>query len=110
MSTVNERLRSALLPIVPIVEPDVYKGNEDEYIVFSMSDIPVFFGDNEPEFIRHLISVNWYLPHGIDYVAKKRQIANALAAADFSYPTIVDIGDEQGAGFCFETEAVDGNI
>lgn len=110
MSTVNERLRTALLPIVPIVEPDEYKGDEPEYIVFTMSDIPVYFGDDKPQFIRHIISVNWYLPPGIDYVATKRRIANALDAAGFSHPTIVPIGDEQGPAFCFETEDVDGEV
>jgi hypothetical protein len=113
MSThINERLRQALLPLVPIVEPDAYGGPDEEYIVFRVSEIPVFFGDNEPEYFRCLISINWYLPRYLtaDPLKKKRAIRQALVEAGFTHPTVTPIGDENGPAWCFETEAIDGDI
>lgn len=62
--TLNERLIAALSSAGVPVSPDQYGGDSTEYITFSYSEIPVYFGDNEPEFVRYLISVHWFLPSG----------------------------------------------
>lgn len=103
-------MQSILEPIVPVVVPDSYEGEESEYIEYSMTDIPVFFGDNEPEFIRHLITIKWYAPNGGNPNQKKKQICRAIRDAGMVYPKITDLSDDVGRCFAFETEAVDGDV
>lgn len=103
-------LQSILEPIVPDVVPDSYEGDKPEYIEYSMTDIPVFFGDNEPEFIRHMITIKWYSPKNENPNPKKKQICRAISAAGMTYPTVTDLSDDVGRCFAFETEAVDGDV
>lgn len=106
--TVNERLIAALSPIVPVVAPDVYSGDEPEYITFSYSELPVFFGDDLPEFTRYLITIDWFLPPGVNPRARKRQIRTALLEAGFDAPEVVPDNTAERQHYVFETEWLDG--
>lgn len=103
-------LQSILEPIVPVVVPDTYEGDANEYVEYNMIDIPVFIGDNEPEFIRHMITIKWYSPKNGNPNLKKKLICRAIRDAGMTYPTVVDLSDEVGRCFAFETEAVDGDV
>lgn len=106
--TLNERLIAALSSAGVPVSPDQYGGDSTEYITFSYSEIPVYFGDNEPEFVRYLISVHWFLPGGVNPISGKRKIRKALTSAGFDAPDITPANDEDGQHYVFETEWLDG--
>ena len=108
--TVNEALRAAVLPIVPICEPDSYPGDSNEYCTFDYTEVPDSFGDDMPQAIRYLVSLHWYLPAGVNPIAKKKKIRKALMAADFSAPTITNASDDDGQHYVFECEYLDGDV
>lgn len=108
--SVNEKLRAAVLPIVPICEPDAYAGEESEYCTFDYAEVPDAFGDDMPQAIRYLVSLHWYLPRGVNPIAKKKQIRKALLVADFTAPTITNASDDDGQHYVFECEYWDGDV
>lgn len=102
--TVNEALRAAILPLVPVCEPDIYDGPELEYCTFVYDDSPDVFADGFPGVIVHSVILNWYLPYGVDPIEKKRQICRALYAAGFTYPYVTNVGDGVSQRFTFECD------
>ena len=106
MTSVEQRIRDALLPIVPVVEPLLYKGSAKTYIVFNYDSIGAVFAESTLAEQRELIQVHLYLPHGKNPVSLKRRIAVALVKAGATYPMITSAGDDQGQHYVFETEMV----
>jgi len=108
--SINEVLRNTILPIVPVCEPDSYDGDEQEYCTFVIDDDPDVFAEGMPTVNRHLVLLNWYLPTGINPLAKKRSICRALSSAGFTYPHVTNARDGKGQCFVFECEYADGDI
>jgi hypothetical protein len=114
--SIDATIRTALTPIVPIVKPIVYAGTELEYIVFNYTELPALHADNRPHAIRYLVQLHWFAPWrtesgvAINPNVKKKQIKQALANADFTYPRVINASDDEGQHFVFEFEAVDGDV
>ena len=108
--SINSTLIAALSPIVTDVVPNLYTGDSTEYIVFNYSEYPNSFEDNAPEAIRYLVQVHWYLPLLTNPSTNKKLIKQALASADFTYPTVINASDGDTQHFVFECEAIDGDI
>lgn len=106
--SMNEKLIQAIKPIVPVCEPDGYDGEADEYCVFSATELGACFGDDRPTAICFLVSLHYYLPRGCNPIAKKKQIAQALSGADFTWPSITNASDEAGQHYVFECEWAEG--
>ena len=102
-------IRAALQPIVPVVEPEVYTGEQLEYIVFNYDEL-FFYAESTAKERRCLVQVHLFLPRKVNPLQKKRQIANALADAGFTYPTINDASDGDGQHYVFECEYADGEV
>lgn len=102
--TVNQALRNAILPIVPVCEPDDYSGEAPEYCTFAYDDQATLFADGLPDVIVHAVILNWYLPHGVDPLEKKRQICRSLLAAGFTYPYVTNLSDTVSQRYLFECE------
>lgn len=108
--SINQTIKAALEPIVVVVKPDIYKGNQKEYVVFNYAELPEDFGDNKPNAIRYLIQLHWFLPSDVSPTTKKKQIKNALLNAGFTYPIVTNATDEDGRHYVLECEYVDGDI
>ena len=108
--SVNEVLRNAVLPHVPICEPGNYDGEEAEYCTFVIDDEPDVFAEGMPSVIRYPVILNWYLPSGANPLKKKKSLCRALAAAGFTYPSVTNASDEGGQHFVFECELADGDV
>lgn len=102
--TVNQALRKAILPLIPVCEPNDYGGDALEYCTFTYDDQPDVFADGMPDCIVHAVVLNWYLPHGVDPIEKKRQICRALLAAGFTYPYVTNLSDTVSQRYLFECE------
>lgn len=102
--TVNQALREAILPLVPVCEPDDYGGDAPEYCTFTYDDQPDVFADGTPHAIVHVVILNWYLPHGVDPIDKKQQICSALSSAGFTYPYVSNLSDSVSQRYSFECE------
>lgn len=108
--TINERIRAAVEPIVPVCVPDLYDGEAQEYCTFQYSQIPMAHGDNAPHAIRYLVQLHYFLPTGESPMRKRRELCRALLAADMTYPTVENASDETGQHYVIECEAVDGEV
>lgn len=108
--SVNEILRAAVLPIVPVCEPVSYDGEEAEYCTFVIDDEPDVFAEGMPSVIRCPVILNWYLPSGVNPLAKKKRLCRALVSAGFTYPSVANASDEGGQHFVFECEQIDGDV
>ena len=104
--TVNAMLLSALTPIMSIVRPDVYTGEETRYIVFNYDLVPTNFADNTTPLWKALVQVHLILPIGENSVALRARIATELKTAGFTMPEIIDATDKDSQHFVFETETI----
>ena len=76
--TMAERVRAAVLPIVPVCDPGVYRGNEAEYCTYQLTRQPTHHGDDMPHVMRYLVLVHWFLPAEINPEEKLTQLCRAL--------------------------------
>lgn len=106
----DDIIKAAVTPIIPICVPHVYGGAAEEYCVYNYTEIPDSFGDNNPEAIRYSVQVHWLFPWrpGISadpaVVEKKQKLRRALAAAGMTWPTITPAGDREWEHLVFECE------
>lgn len=117
---VNQAILQALTPVVPVVRPVYYGGEEREYITFNCTELPTLHGDDTPHAIRYLVQVHWFLPAQKSPMAKKKQIRAALLGAGFTCPSVTDAGlENQSAAqyaadgirhLVFECEYLDGDV
>lgn len=103
----DSQLREKLLPIIPIVEPNIYKGEALEYLEFSYSERGDCFGDDEPDANILSVQVHYYLPHGQNPKAKKRLIQQALFELGGTWPEITNASDKEGQHYVFEFECAE---
>ena len=108
--SLNELIIDALKDIVPIVQPDVYKGSELEYITFKYDESPDLAGDDSPEVIRYAVQVHYCCPLKANSLSKRRQIRRALAGLGGTYPDSVNITDDQGQEYVYSFEYADGDV
>lgn len=111
--SVSGRIRRAILPLVPVCVPDLYRPKpgqppETEYCTFQYDEFPDLFADDAPGMIQYLIQLHWFLPAGRDPVAKKKQLRRALAEAGFTYPEVVNASGEDGQHYVFECRCTEG--
>ena len=102
--SINSIIRTAVLPIVPICEPHLYDGTATEYCTFNYTRYPDDFADDSPRAIGHSVQLHYCLPLNQNPNTKLNQLADALFAAGFVYPNIVDATDDVGQHYVLETE------
>ena len=85
--TMSERVRDAVLPVVPICDPDAYHGEAQEYCVYHLHRRPTLHGDDRPHAMRYLVTVHWFAPVQINPEEKILAISRALAQVG-TYPTV----------------------
>lgn len=104
--SINSRLISALSSLVA-ASPNRYSGSGYEYAVFDTIDTPELFGDSSPGVISSHVILNYYAPVEMNTVAKRKQIAEAIHAAGFTYPTSTSSGDASQQRIIYEFEGID---
>ena len=112
--SIEKRVRDALLPIVPVVEPLRYDGDALTYITFSYDELGEVYAEGQAQELRYLLSVRLHMPlrptqggESVNPRAYKRQIRAALSAAGCTTPNVTDASDDAGQLYVFECEAVD---
>lgn len=108
--TIDERIRTALLPVLPEVYPNIYVGKSLRYIVYQYNTYPRIHADGRPGAVVYAVMVHLYLPHGEDPTVLKLDICRALAGAGCTYPSITPAHDDEGQHYVFECEATDGRV
>ena len=108
---IDVRLRAAVDGAMPVgfpIYPNLYTGDELEYIVTNYTTLPVLHAGDRPGAARYLIQVHYYLPHKKDPNPIKLYLSWALFHAGCTWPTITPNGDSEGQGYVFECEYTDG--
>ena len=95
------RIKTALAGTCSVIVPQVYTGDETEYIVFNYSEYPLEFADNAPHTVGYSIQVHLFMPLKANPNTMKNSIQNALFTAGFSYPSIQDVTDDDGQHYVF---------
>ena len=108
--SIESRLKAAVTPIVPEFRAARYNGSRENYCTYNATEIPESFGDNEPHSIRYMIQLHWFYPIRFNPNATKRDLRQAILAADFTAPTVEDASDSDGGHLVFEFEGVDGEV
>ena len=109
--SLEERIRTAVTPIVPEFAADVYTGDADSYCVFNATEMPEGFGDDRPRAIRYLAQLHWYFPLRTDPRATKRALRAAISGLQgCTTPSVVPATDQDGGHLVFEFQAVDGEV
>lgn len=107
----DEKIRTAVEPLVPVCVPDLYTGDAEEYCTYNSNEIPAGFGDNRPHAVRYLVQVHWFLPLKQRPHPKKKKLRRALLAVrGFGAAEIVNASDALGQHYVYEFEAVDGEV
>lgn len=110
MIHIEQRVKEALSPIVPIVEPNVYRGSAKEYIVFNYSTFGSTFAEGRPTATIYLLQVHHYLPtNGNPYTARQ-SIIDALQSIGCTWASIADATDAEGQHWVFECQYKEGVI
>lgn len=105
--TINDKIKRALAPLGLPVKAGVYQGNEVRYMTFNYDLLPCQFVGNRPIYYRALVQVHLFLPLGENGVVLRRQTAEALSGAGFTWPESIDASDEEGQHIVFECEIID---
>lgn len=96
--TVGERLKAALDPFGLPVKPDLYTGDETEFLTYNYDLLPVQFADGRPLLWRALVQVHLFCPRGVNRVHLVRQITAALVRGGFTCPEVQNVTQSGGAG------------
>lgn len=104
--TINQRLRQALEPLGLPVVPGTDTGHRDWCVTFNYDLIPTQWADGRPLLSRALVQVHLFCPLSESPIGMRGRMAEALAAAGFSYPEAVDASDDNSQHIVLETEII----
>lgn len=102
--SINDAIINALTGFTSDVVPDLYTGEETEYITFNYSSRGANFADNAPNHEINSVQVHYFCPASTNSLSKRKQIKKALFAAGFTWPEVIDASDKEGQHWVFECE------
>lgn len=98
----NKTLRCAVLPIVPICEPQSYSGNSTTYCVFNYTILPWTYADGKPVSVNYVTQLHLYLPLRQDPLQLISSLSQSLQKVGFPCPEIQDVSDDVSQHWVFE--------
>ena len=109
--TLNERIIAVVTPIVPVCVPDLLVTEAGEtpperYCTFNYSEMPEGIGDNAAHLTRALVQVHYFAPLRESTIKTRHALRDAIAADDFTLPSIENATDETGQHYVLEFDAV----
>lgn len=102
--SINSVIRNAVTGIGIPCMPDYYAGEEKVYCTFNYTEYPRDFADNGPQEVLYDVQVHLFLPIGMNPIALKKKIRDALVAEGVLYPTILNLTDQEYQHYVFECE------
>lgn len=104
--SINEKIKEAVEPIVPVCVPDSYDGEEEIYTTFNFTSVPIGFGDGKPRCLRCMIQMHAFFPEGYASLQIRKNLARAILAAGFTYPSEENASDDVGQHYVLEFEGL----
>ena len=106
MTNVDNALQTALGSLGLPVFPNLYQGNELEYIVTNHNAIPVVYAERKPQAARHIVTVRYFLPFKKNPNPMILQIEQALFNNGFTFPDMTDVSDSEGQIYAMTCEYI----
>lgn len=106
---INRNIIDALKPICSNVYPDVYIGDEKEYIVFTFDIQPDNFGDDRPFNVTYDARVHYICPLKKDAISTRIAIMEAIFNMKnclVTYPSEVNASDGEGQHYVYDFEVM----
>jgi hypothetical protein len=88
VTNIEERLYAALSALGLPVAQGLMRQQAESWIVYTYGTVPAFFADDEAQYVKHLIDVHLYAPHGESLTALRAGVTRALIDAGCTYPAI----------------------
>ena len=95
-------IRQAILPVVPICDPNTYEGEEQTYCVFDYSIIPWTYADGVPISFNYSTQVHLYLPIGKNPSSLIAGIMHALPASGLPVPEVTNASNDASQHYVFD--------
>lgn len=108
--SVDAALQTALKPLGLPVFPNRYTGDALEYLVTWWTMLPEVHSGDRANAARYLVTVGYYLPDKQNPNGMLEQICTALAAADFTCPSVTPVDETRGQHWTIECEYCDGGF
>lgn len=106
--SIDSRIVAALEPLGYECEHGTYTGKDTTYFTFNYQTLGADFGDDAPGHERVLVQVHLYTKLNVNLTALKTKVKQYLFAADFTWPDVTDVSDENWRHFEFTCETVQG--
>ena len=106
--SVDQALTAALAQLGIPHAPNLYTGEETEYITTNYQIIPEVYAERAPRAARYLVQVHYYRPQGENPNATVQAIGRALWNQGFTWPAVENASDESGQHYVLECEYVNG--
>ena len=84
----GELIVSALQPVGLPIEPNTFTESYDTYIVYTYDESPIYFADNQPQYIHFFIEIYLVAPAGKSTYQYREKIREQLIKHGFTYPEI----------------------
>ena len=106
--SVDAALQTALRPLGLPVFPNRYTGEALEYLVTWWTMLPEVHAGDRANAARYLVTVGYYLPDKKNPNPMLERICTALAAAEFTCPSVTPVDETRGQHWAIECEYCDG--
>lgn len=103
----DEAINAAFGEILPLF-PNVYTGDELQYLVYNYYVIPQVYAESAAHAARYSVQLHLYLPHKENPNPTKLAIINACMAGGFTFPAMTNASDKEGQHYVFEFEYANG--
>lgn len=106
--TLDERLVSAVSPIVPICRPSSYMPTADEepdeYCTYNSNERPRVHSSGAPRRLVRLYQLHYYRRDRADPKPMLNRLKHEIFASCFTYPSVTDASDADGQHWVLEFE------
>lgn len=102
--SINSAIKLAITQAVNVCVPDLYTGAEKTYCTFNYTEYPAGFSNNAPKSVKYDVQVHLFLPVEENPLKLRDKIKNALFMAGFTFPTILNMTDNEYQHHVFECE------
>lgn len=106
--SIDKKIRDAVISFGDPVENGVYQGEAKSYYTFNYESLGTDFGDDEPGHERYIIQLHYFAPFGVNITQRIRQTKQAIFAAGFTWPEVVNADEENTRHRVFEFEGAEG--
>lgn len=101
-------IRTALTSMGYPIATNIYTGTGSTYFVITLNSFPADFSDDDPQHLTNMVMLHLYAPNALNTVTIRKQVATALVAAGFTYPSFTDVSDAETQHIVFECEGMEG--